>query len=530
MVQRASGAPVSGEREPVPPEPAVAVGPPELLSTGPATGHPAVPPPQPATEERSRWHGLSLRWRLVLGLLVVVAVALAGCGVATYAVLQRSLVSQIDDGLTSVRDQALRASPLHGPTDAIGAWQQQGAGVFLVTAGSAQRLTATYGPAPAQLEPVGAADLRALQSVSSARSTPPVTISLSELGEARAVAVPVTLSTGERATLVAATPLSRVSAVTRAFVVIELVALLVALLVVTLAASWWIRRSLRPLQRVAQTAGQVATLPLDRGDVTIPDRVPEADPASEIGQVASAMNAMLDHVERSLRARQDTEARLREFVSDAGHELRTPLASIRGYAELVRRAGDDHPGQALASAARIESAAARMGGLVDDLLLLASLEEGRPLEHRTVDLARLADDAIAEIRVVAPEHDWQLGPVGPDVSVPGDPARLHQVVTNLLSNAATYTPPGTTVRVSALRIGPHIQLEVRDDGPGFPADLLPRATERFARGDASRSRTTGGSGLGLAIVRAVAEAHGGHVAVANDAGAVVTVHLPTGSG
>ena len=349
-----------------------------------------------------------------------------------------------------------------------------------------------------------------------------MTIDLQETGESRAVAL--SDSAGNR--LVAAQPLSRVDSVSRTFLIIELLALLLAVLVVAVVGSWWIRRSLRPLQRVADTAGAVATLPLDRGDVTIPSRVPGANPTTEVGQVASAVNAMLDHVESSLRVRQDTEDRLRRFVSDAGHELRTPLAAVRGYAELVRRAGDEHPDQALASAARIESAAARMGLLVEDLLLLASLDEGRPLEREDVDLAALAEDAVSEARATRPGHVWVLGPLGPDVHLVGDGPRLHQVLTNLLTNAAAYTPPGSTVATSVLRIGATVQVQVRDNGPGFAPELLPRATERFARGDSSRSRATGGSGLGLAIARAIVESHGGHLAVANDSGAVVTAYLP----
>ncbi|HET8971522.1 MAG TPA: HAMP domain-containing sensor histidine kinase [Candidatus Nanopelagicales bacterium] len=479
---------------------------------------------------RRRWDAMALRQRLVAGLLLVVVVTLIAAGAATYTVLSRSLVAQVDDGLTSVRDQVIGVGGVVpggrvAVSDAIRAWTQQGAVVYLITPdGSAQILTTTYGGAKPTPEMVSAADLAALDAVPTGRRSAPVTVTLSDTGESRAVALAD--ATGSR--LVAAQPLSRVDSVTRTFLVIELLALLAAVLVVAIAGSWWIRRSLRPLRRVADTAGQVAVLALDRGDVTIPGRVAETNPATEVGQVGSAVNAMLDHVESSLRARQDTEDRLRRFVSDAGHELRTPLAAVRGYAELVRRAGDRHPEQALTSAVRIESAAARMGVLVEDLLLLASLDEGRPLDRAEVDLAGLAEDAVAEARTAESDHDWIVGPLGPDVTVTGDPGRLHQVIANLLGNAANHTPPGTTITTSVLRFGPYVQLEVRDNGPGFAADLLPRATERFARGDSSRSRATGGSGLGLAIVRAIVDSHGGHLSLANDGGAVVTVHLPLG--
>lgn len=478
----------------------------------------------------ARWASKPLRWQLVVGVLVIVAVALAAAGTATYVVLKRSLVSQVDDGLTSTRDQA--TAPGGSLNSAITTWVGNGATVYFVAPGDGSYVLnispASRGPGfGIAFEPVRTtSDGTALAGVPVDSAATTVALST---GDGRAIATRGTARLGGApvdGTVVAVQPLSHVDSVVQRFVVIELLAMLVALLVVALAGSWFVRRALRPLQRVADTAGQVAVLPLDRGDVTIPARVPATDPATEVGQVASAVNAMLDHVETSLRTRQETEDRLRRFVSDAGHELRTPLAAVRGYAELVRRAGDQHPGQALASAARIESAAARMGVLVDDLLLLASLDEGRPLEQLDVDLSALAQDAVAEVRAAQPGHDWQVGPLGPDTHVVGDAIRLHQVLTNLLTNAAAYTPSGTRVTTSVLRTGDEVQLQVRDAGPGFPPDLLPRATERFARGDASRSRATGGSGLGLAIVRAIVESHGGHVGVENDRGAVVTVHLP----
>jgi two-component system OmpR family sensor kinase len=492
-----------------------------------AQGVPSEPGPSAVA---TRWASMPLRWQLVVGVLVIVAVALAAAGTATYVVLNRSLVSQVDDGLTSARDQA--RAPGGNLNSAITTWVGNGATVYFVAPGNGSYVLnvgpSSRGPGfDIAFDPVrSAADGVALAGVPV--DSPATTVTLST-GDGRAIATGGTARLGGvpvQGTIVVVQPLSRVDSVVHRFVVIELLAMLVALLVVALAGSWFVRRALRPLQRVADTAGQVAVLPLDRGDVAIPARVPASDPATEVGQVASAVNAMLDHVETSLRTRQETEGRLRRFVSDAGHELRTPLAAVRGYAELVRRAGDEHPGQALASAARIESAAARMGVLVDDLLLLASLDEGRPLDQLDVDLAALVQDAVAEVRAAQPGHDWQIGPLGPDPRVVGDAARLHQVLTNLLATAAAYTPTGTTVTTSVLRVGDDVQLQVRDAGPGFPPDLLPRATERFARGEASRSRATGGSGLGLAIVRAIVESHGGDVSIDNDRGAVVTAHLP----
>jgi two-component system OmpR family sensor kinase len=272
----------------------------------------------------------------------------------------------------------------------------------------------------------------------------------------------------------------------------------------------------------------VAKLPLERGDVAIPERVPDPVPTTEVGQVGLAVNAMLDHVESSLQTRADTEDRLRRFVSDAGHELRTPLAAVRGYAELMRRGAASDPEQARHAAQRIESAGARMGTLVDDLLLLASLDEERPLARDVIDLHALVDEAVAEAATAGPDHEWSVDAPETPVRVVGDPVRLHQAVANLLANARSHTPDGTSVTLTLSHDERTAVIEVRDDGPGFPENLLPRVTERFARGDASRARATGGSGLGLAIVKAIAEAHGGTVTVANavGGGGLVRIVLP----
>jgi two-component system OmpR family sensor kinase len=300
-----------------------------------------------------------------------------------------------------------------------------------------------------------------------------------------------------------------------------------------------VRRELRPLRRVADTASEVASLPLGRGDVVIPGRVEDANATTEVGQVGLAVNAMLDHVETSLRTRAETEDRLRRFVSDAGHELRTPLASVRGYAELMRRGAAADPEAAAQAAARIEAAASRMGLLVEDLLLLASLDEERPLSQDRLELGPLVTEAVAEVSATAPDHVWAAEIPEPPttIEVIGDATRLHQAITNLLANARSHTPAGTAVTAvvgrEAGERGAIVWVEVRDTGPGFPEDLLPRATERFARGDYSRSRATGGSGLGLAIVKAVAEAHGGTLTVGNapdGSGAVVRLTLPAAPG
>ncbi|MEU6495263.1 HAMP domain-containing sensor histidine kinase [Streptomyces sp. NPDC049097] len=285
----------------------------------------------------------------------------------------------------------------------------------------------------------------------------------------------------------------------------------------------------RPLRKVAATATRVSELPLHTGEVTLDERVPESetDPHTEVGRVGAALNRMLDHVHGALHARQQSEMRVRQFVADASHELRTPLASIRGYAELTRR-GREQPGPDTRHAlARIESEADRMTLLVEDLLLLARLDAGRPLRFEQTDLVPLVVDTVSDARAAGRDHNWRLELPDEPAPVSADAARLQQVLVNLLANARTHTPPGTTVTARVQRRGPWLCVDVQDDGPGIPPELLPRVFERFARGDSARSRSTGSTGLGLAIVQAVVTAHGGAVTVDSAPGRTVfTVHVP----
>ena len=214
---------------------------------------------------------------------------------------------------------------------------------------------------------------------------------------------------------------------------------------------------------------------------------------------------------------------MRQFVADASHELRTPLTTIAGYTELARRRPDD-TATARTALGKVEEESARMTSMVEDLLLLARLDSGRPLERRSVDLSRLLVEAVSDARVVAPDHQWQLDLPEESIEVTGDAQRLHQVVTNLLGNARKYTPPGTIVTVTVMPDG----FSVHDDGPGFPPGLADTAFERFARGDVSRTRgTEGGAGLGLALVQAIVSAHGGWVSLDSSPGSTtITVTLP----
>jgi two-component system OmpR family sensor kinase len=305
------------------------------------------------------------------------------------------------------------------------------------------------------------------------------------------------------------------------------------LLLTGVLGTGFVRLSLRPLRRVAATATRVTELPLASGEVTLPERVPDADPRTEVGQVGSAFNRMLGHVEAALARRAASESRLRRFAADASHELRTPLAAIRGYAELARRHPGPIPGDIAHALSRVESESARMSVLVDELLLLAQLDAGRPLAKEPVDLTRLAIDATSDARAASGDHRWRLELPGEPVHVLGDEHRLHQVLANLMSNAAKHTPPGTTVTVAvAAGADPGtVRLSVTDDGPGIPEDLQPALFERFVRGDSARSNAGASTGLGLAIVQAVTTAHGGSVSMTSRPGQTIFVitlpHLAT---
>jgi two-component system, OmpR family, sensor kinase len=322
------------------------------------------------------------------------------------------------------------------------------------------------------------------------------------------------------ASLVIAMPLDDVEKTLKRLLAVELAVSGLALLGIVILGSGAVRVGLAPLRRIQRTAEAIAAGDLSR-------RVEEPDAHTEVGQLAGAFDVMVARLEAALAERAASEDRLRRFVSDASHELRTPLTSIRGYAELFRRgAANDPEGLALAMR-RIEEEALRMGGLVDDLLLLARLDEGRPLERTPVDLAALAADAVADFGVAAPEHPVTLDVDGP-VVVLGDEPRLRQVLVNLLANVREHTPPGTAATVRAAVVDGRATLVVADRGPGFSPEEAARVFTRFHRVDASRARTSGGSGLGLSIVDAIVRAHGGAVSVdaAPGRGAAFAVVLP----
>nr|WP_143094768.1 HAMP domain-containing sensor histidine kinase [Streptacidiphilus jiangxiensis] len=463
----------------------------------------------------------TLRARLTAGLLVLLVLASTVVGLVTICELQRFLVAQVDQQLT--RSGGRYALSLEHPGQS-GDTRAQSVGTLGVRLKNG-RITAAgvvdgdpddraFGgpddrPAFGQRESAQFAALRV--------GGPPVALHLDGLGAYRLVAQ----AGKDGDVLVTGLPLEPVDSTVHKLLVVEL-AVFGALFAVTAAAgTFWVRLTLRPLDRVARTAEQVSALPLASGEVALDTRVPDQDPSTEVGRVGVALNRMLGHVEHALAQRQAVEERLRAFAADASHELRTPLAAIRGHAELALRRSEQAPEPVRHSLRRIEAESLRMGAIVEDLLLLARLDAGRPLAAAEADLSRLALDCVGDARAAGPDHTWQLELPEEPVQVTGDEDRLRQVVTNLLANARSHTPPGTRVTLG-LRSEPHaVVLTVADTGPGIPPDLLPHVFERFVRGDRARSRATGSTGLGLAIVHAVATAHGGSVRVDSAPGRTV---------
>ena len=385
--------------------------------------------------------------------------------------------------------------------------------------------------------------------LSQATEDHPVTVHLHHLGSYRVVA---TRDETSGSTVITGLSLEGDKALIRTQLLIELAVALVGALVVALAGRTMVRSSLAPLERVARTAQRVASQPLERGEVSIEDRVEKADldSSAEVGQVGGALNTLLGHVESALGARQRSETQVRQFVADASHELRTPLASIRGYTELIRREGADAdlPEEATYALERVHSESVRMTALVEDLLLLARLDAGRELRREEVDLVGLLVDTVADARAAGPDHDWQLDlavleppadatPEEAEDFLPepplviGDEARLRQVVVNLLANARVHTPAGSHVTTTLAREGDTLIVRIHDDGPGIAPDVRDRLFERFARGDSSRERRTGSTGLGMSIALAIVQSHGGSIDVGSstapeDHGTTFSVRLP----
>jgi two-component system OmpR family sensor kinase len=468
---------------------------------------------------------MSLRARLMLITVGLVAAGLLVADVATYRALSSSLFRRVDEQLVQAQPYAIDAirrggggEPMPGmggePFGQLG--PPAGTYVALLDGSGATLFADTLNcrePCDAPV-PSLPSDLPG----SSAGSTGTTTFTARAQEGSTRFRVQANGPIQGRGTIVVAIPLTEVTSTIRRLFGIELIVSIAVLALAAALASWFVRAGLRPLEDMGETAGAIAA-----GDLS--KRVEPADDATEVGRLGTALNAMLAQIEAAFEERRASEARLRRFVADASHELRTPITSIRGYAELFRRGADRRPEDLATSMARIEAEAERMGVLVDDLLLLARLDQGRPLDREPVDLTALAGEAVEAARAIGPERAIALD-VSTDAIVAGDAGRLRQVLDNLLENARVHTPAGTRTTVTVRPSADVVSITVADDGPGMDAEIEARAFERFYRGDPARARATGGVGLGLSIVAAIVEAHGGSVWVTDAEGTQIQVTLP----
>lgn len=522
----------------------------------------ALCPPGVSSGLRSP-RGWTLRTRLLVTQVVLLALVCAGIGIATEFALYRVLMNQLDGqvvdsgvrsarifdfgpppppgmGRPGMRPRDIPRGPPRGPDRRVMMGDDQGSGPkFLNAPGQATRTVGAVVADGATIEagvitPEGAraeiASPAAEQLADIPADMQPRTVELDGLGRYRLVSFP---SRHPGQAIVTGLPTADIDVTLLRVLVIFCVVAAIALIAATTAGIVIIRRQLAPLARVSAAAQQIADLELDRGEVRLPSPIVEVDPAAcdtEVGRLGGALNRMLDRIAGALSARQASETRVRQFVADASHELRTPLAAIRGYTELAQRKHGQLPDDVAHAMNRVESETGRMTQLVEDMLLLARLDTGRPLQRGQVDLTRLVVDAVSDAQVAGLDHTWELDLPEEPVIVRGDEARLHQVLGNLLANARNHTPPGTSITTS-LTVGEDAGavLSVVDDGPGIPARLLPEIFERFARGDSSRSRLGGSTGLGLAIVHAVVRAHDGEIEVHSVPGRTeFVVRLPRG--
>lgn len=446
----------------------------------------------------------TLRARLTAGLGVLLAAVCLTVGLATTAALETFLMGRLDEQLITVGTRfPATLDPARGdPADTRG----QASGTFGgCVMGDVVRSAAVVRDQSERSLTLTEADERSLRSVPS--DGEPRTIPLSQVGDYRVVGVPG--PAGD--VLITGLPTQPVEDTLQRLRMVGAVVIGVAVLLTGVVGALWAGLALRPLRRVAAIASQVESVPLADGEVTGLRRVPDTDRRTEVGRVGHAFNRMLRHIEQALAQRQASEQRLRQFATDASHELRTPIATIRGHAELAQRHGRPVPAEVLHALDRIQHESVRMGELVDDLLLLARLDAGRQLARHPVDLTRLVLDTVGDARAAGREHRWELHLPEEPVTLVGDERGLQQVLANLLANARIHTPPGTTVRAGLRERSREVEIFVEDDGPGVPVEIRAKVFDRFVHSGEGRSRGAGGAGLGLSITQAVACAHDGRV-------------------
>ncbi|SIM48897.1 integral membrane sensor signal transduction histidine kinase [Mycobacteroides abscessus subsp. abscessus] len=523
---------------------------------GAAASGSATAPRRPAAPARAgllhpgRWR---LRTRLIAILLAFLGIACLVIGAASYAAMDANLTGQLRTRLAEASDRATSFAGPHRGQDGTGADGSAGG-----ADGGQDAATSTPSPSSTAPNPLNAPGQAA--GTLNARvvggefvfggmlDTRGSAVALTAADEQTLLNLPVgkeaqrvSLSQGDYLalaekdasgqTVITGLPTADVDRTLTTLLLITVGVSAAALVLAGLLGSWAIRRTMKPLERVSAVATDVSQLDLGAGQLPPETRVAPADarPSTEVGAVGHALNLMLENVDSALSARQRSEDRVREFVADASHELRTPLAAIRGYSDLLKWTEDlTEDGQR--SLGRIDSQSQRMAALVEDLLLLARLDQGHQPVSEDVDLTELVVESVSDLQVAAPSHRWALELPEEPVVVRGDPRQLRQVLMNLLSNARKHTDDGTTV-TTALGVSANRReavLTVTDDGPGIDPDFLPRIFSRFARADQARSGEVGTTGLGLAIVKAIVESHGGRIAVASRPGRTeFEVRLPT---
>jgi two-component system OmpR family sensor kinase len=455
---------------------------------------------------------MSLRSRLLAG-MAVVAIVLVGAALVITGTTHSALVDRVDSQLASAN-----IVPRGGFGDPGNASYFTNFYVGAVSAtGRVSTVTSpAYGDTGLPLPKLSAKV--ALAAITATDKKPFTVGSVKGSGQWRIVArFANTGVPGGQAPVLIALSLHDVSTSMARIERVEIVVTAVILALLALVTFFVLRLGLRPIKRMTETATAIAG-----GDLS--HRVPEVAAGTEAGELGLALNTMMTKIEDAFEQRTESEARLRQFIADASHELRTPVTTIRGYAELYRSGGLANADDLSQAMRRTEQESIRMGTLVEDLLLLARLDQGRALEEGAVDLGVLAVDAVSDARVVDPTRSVTAA-VAEGVTVEGDEGRLRQVVANLVGNAVVHTPEGTPIEVRVGRDGSDAVLEVRDYGPGMPEPVAARAFERFYRADPARSRHAGGSGLGLSIVKAIVAAHGGTVGIATGAGAGTTVRV-----